>query len=227
METAKLAAVPVISEGHARGLRRQMAHDAAQKLARSLIAMRRTHGKFGPIDHVKSIGGYCGEHRRPPQPGLPGGYDTVELSPHPMSGEFQFIHVQLDRRRWPLPDSKSKDRLLLHVSRHATESLFQRLRTTDDDALRSELRPVGSWLLHNLPSIGLASDGYLLSPSGVFALRSGEPFCSDDLNGKYHWIATTWIADRGLADNTDRKERIANAVQRARAEGLVVGLVKV
>ena len=140
----------------------------------------------------------------------------------PHSGEFIIVMFPCDKRR---VRTKLPARMLLHISIHATEALFQRLRTQDAGVVQAELRPIGAWLLENLDAIGLEGEGYLLSPSGVFPIAMGKPFRSERLLADCFWDATTWIADTGLSDNSELKRRIAEAVRQARSQGMQVGLV--
>ncbi len=79
--------------------------------------------------------------------------------------------------------------------------------------------------MSNMALPGLESEGLLLSPSGVFLVKCGNPYSEQDFDARYHWTAVTWIADSMLADNTGRRRAIADAVSAARQRGNDVGFV--
>ena len=91
--------------------------------------------------------------RRAPSQGLSAGFDVVELMPVEISGELALALDQCDKRG--LPILSKPPRLLLELSKHATESLYQRLRTLTPDLVIGELRRVGDWLLHNFADVAL------------------------------------------------------------------------
>jgi hypothetical protein len=213
----------VITPRHARGLCRQYARERSQTTQVLIEKCRRGKGK-SVLRLLRDRKQVFATRRRPPSQDFPAGIDTVELMTKSDSGALALMLDHGDK--YGIPILSTSMRLLLELSKHATESLYQRLRTYRADVVIDELRPVGKWLLDNLWAIGLVDDGLFLTPTGVFPVTRGEPFKTKDVDGRYHWIAPTWIADAGLAENGQRKRRVADTVRSARAKGLRVGLIQ-
>ena len=216
---------PVISVAHARGLRNQSARDASAELVPVMEDARR--GKLpNSLRFLHKHNRFAGQRRRPPAPGKPGGLDVIEMNWHREWAVLRLMMLPLDKHGFIV--AKLPDRLLLQLTKHATDSLFQRLRTIDSAVVEAELRPVGNWLLKNLIEIGMTSDGYLLTPSGVLPVKHGPTWAGrdPDTDASCFWEATTWISDHGLEDHTVFKKRLADAVRKARGCGTRVGLLQ-
>src|SRR6266542_1768753 len=145
-EKPKGTSIPIITTSLAQGLRRQHARDSDNRLQAFMDQNKRNSVNF--LNLFRSDGSLAAQRRRPPSQGVPAGWDIVAFMTVPDSGEFVFSLHRCDKRR--LPISKVPARVLLHISMHGTEALFQRLRTLDARAVQAELRPVGGWLLENL-----------------------------------------------------------------------------
>ena len=134
------------------------------------------------------------------------------------TGELLFCLQMVDKRGKPKVGSLA--RLMLLVSQHAVESLYQRLKTTEWKELKSELDPVGNWFFDNADIVAMEGDGYLVTPSGVFPVVHGRPIRSDSFTAFPYWVATTWIAKDHLEDHTPHKKRVAEAVRAVTGGGV-------
>jgi hypothetical protein len=152
--------------------------------------------------------------RRPPKAGLQGGFDIAYVDHARDGGELNILLDAVDKRGELINSQPA--RLLLHVTRHAVESIYQRIRTTDWVMVVNELKPVAGWLAENIHVVAMEAEGLLLTPNGVSPVVRGERFKNKEFDGSFHWVATTWISDEALEDHTPHKQRVASAVRNAR-----------
>jgi hypothetical protein len=208
---------PVINASFAGALRRTYAREMGRALDANIDHALLTGKQDVFVKMLKDGGVLADKSRRPPQPGLPGGFDIVYVDHSRDGGD---LHVVLDAvdKRGELIDSQPA-RLLLHMTHHAVESIYQRLRTTQWTTVVNELKPVASWLGQNIHVVAMEAEGWLLSPNGASPVLRGERFKTKEFDGSFHWVATTWISDEGLEDHTPHKLRVASAVRKARQAG--------
>lgn len=206
----------VINSSFAAALRRGKSRESGEQ---SLSAFRRAikGGRLNYHEILEQTDLLAGMHRRGPKPGLVSGYELATIEVNSKDGSHNVFVVSVDKRGEIIWDRYS--RLLLHVTQHATESMYQRLRTTDRHVVLRELKPTADWLSQNSHMVALEEEGLLLTPGGVFPVVRGPAFFAEETDGRYSWDATTWISDEGLEDHTPQKRRLAQAARKARAEG--------
>jgi hypothetical protein len=210
-------------KGLAAGLRRGTGK-RANKLIDEMYE-RFDHGeKRSPLTVLQANGFVSSIHRRPPSQGKPAGQDVLIIDATGANGETAIVLGEFDKRGRPL--RRQFFRMLLCLTQHAVESLFQRLRTTSSSPVFDELRSLSPWVYEHRRDVGVG-EGILLSRSGFFLVLPASPLLSIEagLNGLQHWDATTWIADGGMEDHTPGKRRVAVAVRRARERGMTAGFL--
>ena len=160
----------------------------------------------------------CGTRPRRPSLGMGGGRDLVFIDHADKTGEL-FFAFQMANKRGEVQDGRLAQ-LLMSVSLHAVESLYQRLKTLDWKRLGTELHPVGKWFFENMHVIEMEEEGYLVTPTGVFPVIRGPYKKSRTFSPGPHWLATTWIAQENLEDHTPHKRRVAEAVREVSGKGV-------
>ena len=160
----------------------------------------------------------CAKRRRGPAPGTVAGTDIVYIDHDREDGTLLFCFDMLDKHGEWLEGSSG--RLLMTLSRHAVESLYQRLKTHDWKIVVNELRPVGIWFFENGHIVAIEEEGFLVTPSGVFPVVRGPRVKDDQLDGIRHWVATTWLSQAALEDHTPHKRRVAEAVRALGGTGI-------
>jgi len=179
--------------------------------------------KRSGLNVLKSNGLVASIHRRPPSQSHPAGNDVLLLDASGANGEMAIFMSEFDKHGQPLKGQQL--RMLLWLTQHAVESLFQRLKTTNPSAVFEELRSISSWLYANRWNIGIY-EGILLTRSGFFLVYPASTFAEPKIDRRPHWDATTWVSDGQMEDHTPGKSRIAAAVRNARENGMVVGFVR-
>jgi hypothetical protein len=206
---------PVINSSFASALRRGKSREWPGDLQSYLQRLKGKKLVFHKM--LQAAGLLARMQRRGPKPGLVAGFDVVWVEMNSNDGSLNCFVQAVDKRGETVSDHRSL--ILLHVTQHAVESMFQRLRTTDRNAVLAELKPVACWLAENRHTVAMEEAGLVLTEHGVFPVVRAPAVFDDEVDGRYCWDAPTWIADAGLDDHTPQKRRIAEAVKRARQRG--------
>ena len=209
-----------IDKSLAAGLRKSYARDTAKDVSQQVDAALNSAKPhmWGIQSAAKKLNTLCAEHPRRPSSGSGAGTDIVYIDCSKARGVLLFILDKVNKNG--LHTVGVPGRLLLSVSQHGVESLYQRLRTTEWDVVMNELRPVGAWLLENSHIVAMEEEGYLSTPTGVFPILRGAKKLSKQLDGRSYWLATTWISQANLEDHTPHKRRVAEAVRAVSGKGV-------
>src|SRR5205807_8818106 len=138
----------------AAALRRTYAREMRRARAARLDHALRTGKQDVFVKMLQDAGVLAGKSRRAPRAGLAGGSDIVYIDhTGDESGQLTIVIDAVDKRG-ELIDTQP-GRLLLGVTRHAVESLYQRLRTTDWRGVVGEIKPVACWMAQNLHVVAM------------------------------------------------------------------------
>lgn len=208
-----------IDKSLAQGLRRSHARQTSYQLTEFSVAALKMGAEVNALRFLERFGLFCGKRRRKPVPNFAAGWEVVFIDHTVETGQLRFVEHSIDRRGFLMV--KRQPTLLLQLSQHATESMYQRLKTTDPRAVISEAKPIGVWLVENSHLVRSEEKGLLVSPNGVFPIVRGDLASHPILDERCYWLATTWISFDGMEVHTPMKARLAHTVKSARAEGLV------
>lgn len=209
----------IVDKSLAVGLRRSYARNTDQDLGQHVKKTIKSGKDTVSFERLLGRGDViCGKRIRRPSPGTVAGADIVYIDHFQESGELLFSYDQIDKRGELLKGRLS--RVLMAVSRHGVESLYQRLKTHEWKIVITELRSVGAWFFENMHVVAMEEEGFLVTPTGVFPVVRGSYEKNEQFEGKRHWVATTWISQANLEDHTPYKLRVAEAVRAASGKGV-------
>ena len=209
-----------INKSLAAGIRKSNARDMIQEIrdrGNALLKASKAH-QFSYEVGLRRMDMLCAIRRRRPNAGARAGNDLLFVDYDSSDSMLLFKYEEVDKRGRPI--KKDSDRVLMAVSQHATESLYQRLRTFEWADVIGELRPVGAWLLENLHTVVMEKEGYLVTPTGVFPVVRGYKDAVYQVDDVPNWLATTWISQANLEDHTPHKRRVAEAVRAVSGKGV-------